>query len=94
MRIPDELAYKIKHFTAQARLVSPHDELFRNPSWLAAYLGQGVIPRDYDRLVDARPQVEAQAQLRGLRELMQAAARTFPTHDDVVARYSSAPQDA
>jgi tryptophan 7-halogenase len=94
MRIPDELAYKMKHFIADARLVSPHDELFRNPSWLAVYLGQGVIPKGYDRLADARPGVDAPAQLRKLRELMRAAAQTFPTHDDYVGRYARAPQAA
>jgi tryptophan 7-halogenase len=87
--LPDELAYKIKHFTAQARLVSPHDELFRNPSWLAVYLGQGVIPRDYDRLADART-VDGAGQLARLREMMRAAAATFPTHDDFIARHARA----
>ena len=91
MPIPDELAYKLKHFTAQARLVSPHDELFRNPSWLALYFGQGIIPQEYDRLADARPQVDASAELRKLRELMGAAAQTFPVHDDFIARHCAAP---
>jgi tryptophan 7-halogenase len=90
MPIPDELAYKLRHFEAQARLVSPHDELFRNPSWLAVYLGQDVIPRDYDRLADARPQVDAAAQLRNLREMMRAAAQTYPTHDEFIARHCRA----
>ncbi|WBO20705.1 tryptophan 7-halogenase [Sphingomonas abietis] len=92
--IPDELAYKIKHFVADARLVSPHDELFRNPSWLAVYLGQGVIPRAYDRLADARPGVDAPTQLRKLRELMQAAAQTFPTHEDYLRRLVGSAQPA
>lgn len=86
MPIPDELAYKIKHFSAAARLVSPHDELFRNPSWLAVYLGQGIVPKAYDRLADARPGVDAPAQLRRLRELMRAAAQTFPRHEDYIGR--------
>ncbi len=94
MPVPDELAYKIKHFTAHARLVSPDDELFRNASWLALYLGQGIIPRDYDRLVDARPQVDAPAQLRKLRGLMRDAARTYPTHDEFIARHCRAPEAA
>ena len=94
MPIPDELAYKIRHFAAHARLVSPDDELFRNASWLAVYLGQGVIPRDYDRLADARPQVDAPAQLRKLRGLMHAAAQTFSTHDEFIARHYCAPEAA
>jgi tryptophan halogenase len=91
MRVPDELAYKIKHFRAQARLVSPQDELFRNPSWLALYFGQGIIPDEYDALADARPQVDAGGELRKLRELMRAAALSYPTHDDFIARHCAAP---
>jgi tryptophan halogenase len=93
MPIPDELAYKVKHFTAHARLVSPDDELFRNASWLALYLGQGVIPRDYDRLADLR-QIDAPAELRKLRELMRAAAATFPVHDEFIARHCRASEAA
>ena len=86
MPIPDELAYKIKHFMGSGRLVSPQDELFRNPSWLAVYLGQGLIPDRYDALADARPDVDAAGRLRTLRTLMRDAAQTFPTHDDYLAR--------
>ena len=94
MTIPDELAYKLKHFTAQARLVSPHDELFRNPSWLAVYFGQGIMPRDHDRLADVRPRSDAAAQLHRLRAMTRAAAQTFPLHDEAVARFGRAPRAA
>jgi tryptophan halogenase len=90
MALPDELHYKIRHFRAGARLVSPQDELFRNPSWLAVYLGQGWVPREYDRLADARPHVDADGQLRNLRTMMHAAAATFPTHEDYIARHCRA----
>lgn len=91
MPIPDALAYKIKHFMANARLVSPDDELFRNPSWLAVYFGQNMVPQRYDIVADARTHVDADAQLRKLREMMRAAAATFPTHDDYIARSCRAP---
>jgi len=91
MPIPDELAYKIKHFRASMRLVSPQDELFRNPSWLAVYLGQGVIPQGYDHLADARPQVDAASHLQALRAMMRAAAATFPPHDAFLAQHCRAP---
>jgi tryptophan halogenase len=92
--IPEELAYKVKHFVHDARLVSPDDELFRNPSWLAVYLGQGVIPRGYDRLADLRPQVDAPAQLRRLRDVIRGAAATFPAHDAFIARHCRATEVA
>lgn len=87
MPIPDELAYKIKHFMGAGRLVSPQDELFRNPSWMAVYIGQGLVPDRYDALADARPQVDAAAQLKKLRTMMAEAALTYPTHDDYLAKY-------
>jgi len=90
MPIPDELAYKIKHFMGAGRLVSPQDELFRNPSWLALYIGQGMIPERYDVLADARPNVDASGQLRKLRTMMSDAAETYPTHDDYLAQHCRA----
>ncbi len=88
--VPDELAYKIRHWMAAARLVSPQDELFRNPSWLAVYLGQGMVPDTYDTMADIRAgTVDPAAQLRRLRGLMQAAAQTFPAHDAVLARLAA-----
>ena len=89
--IPDELAYKIKHFAAQARLVSPHSDLFQDASWLAVYLGQGVIPRSYNRLADARPQVDGAAELRKLREKIRTAAQAFPLHDDFMRHHFASP---
>jgi len=90
--IPDELAYKIRHWTHAARLVSPQDELFKNPSWLAVYLGQGMIPAHHDALADLRAEeVDAGSHLRRLRDMMRAAAQTFPTHDAALARFAPQP---
>ena len=85
--LPDELAYKIKHWMNAARLVSPQDELFKNPSWLAVYLGQGMVPHGYDAMADLRADhVDAAGHLRNLRDMMRAAAATFPTHDAMLAQ--------
>ncbi len=90
--VPDELAYKLRHWTGSGRLVAPQDELFRNPSWLAVYLGQGLVPDRYDTMADLRAaEVDPPAQLRRLRELMRAAAQTFPAHDAVLARFAPQP---
>ncbi|MBU6206516.1 MAG: tryptophan 7-halogenase, partial [Alphaproteobacteria bacterium] len=90
MAVPDELAYKIKHFMGAGRLVSPQDELFRNPSWLALYLGQGWVPQTYDRMIDARPQIDGAGHLRKLRTMLRDAAATFPSHDDYIAQHCRA----
>ncbi len=89
--VPDELAYKLRHWMGSGRLVAPQDELFRNPSWLAVYIGQGLVPDRWDAMADARAGVvDAPAQLGKLRNLMRAAAATFPTHDQVLARLAPA----
>jgi len=90
MPVPDELAYKNKHWQSNARFVSPVDELFRNPSWLAVYVGQGMIPEHYDGLADLRSHIEAPRIFRQLREMMAAAAQEMPTHEAFIARYCRA----
>ena len=93
MAIPDELDYKLRHFRANARIVSRDDELFRNPSWLSVFVGQGVIPASYDRLADARPHVDGAAMLTRLRAMMREAAATLPLHQDFIRNACAAPQD-
>ncbi len=90
MPLPDDLAYKRRHWLGSGRLVSMHEELFRNPSWLAVYLGQGWQPADYDRLVDARAGVNGAARLAELHRLVGAAAESFPTHDAYIAAHCQA----
>ena len=80
MPIPDSLAYKIDHFRHAARLVSEGPELFQNPSWLAVYLGQGIIPRGYDPAVDQRAHVPATRNMGHLRRAVSDAATQAPTH--------------
>ncbi len=72
--------------------MSPQDELFKNPSWLAVYLGQGMIPAHHDALADLRAEVvDAGSHLRRLRDMMRAAAQTFPAHDAVLAQFAPQP---
>jgi len=80
MSIPDSLQYKIDHFRAYGRIVSPGRELFQNPSWLAVLVGQFITPRRYDPLVDQRCKVDAANRLAGLRRVMVDAAEAMPDH--------------
>ena len=90
MSIPDSLKYKIDHFRSYGRLVSPGIELFQNPSWLAVFIGQFVIPERYDPLTDQRSHVDAKTRLAGLRRVMQEAASVMPDHRDYINRHCRA----
>lgn len=90
MPIPETLQYKLDHFRAYGRVVSEGPELFANPSWLAVYLGQGVIPERHDPLTDQRSDVEAERLLAGLRRVMEEACQPVPSHQAYIDRFCQA----
>jgi tryptophan halogenase len=91
MSIPDALAYKLEQFRAVGNIVSDGLELFQNPSWLAVFIGQDVIPRRYAALVDLRRPDEAARYLESLRRTMAQAASAMPSHEDFIAKHCKAP---
>ncbi|MBY0563851.1 MAG: tryptophan 7-halogenase [Hyphomonadaceae bacterium] len=86
MPIPDTLAYKLEQFSAVGNIVSDGLELFQNPSWLAVFIGQDIIPRHYAPLVDLRPPEESARYLESLRRTMNQAASVMPLHEKFIAR--------
>ncbi len=84
MTIPDGLAYKLEQFSRAGNIVSDGLELFQNPSWLAVFIGQGVIPERYAPLVDLRSSEEFRRYLESLRRTMGQAAGAMPTHQEFI----------
>ena len=89
MSIPDTLKVKIDNFRAYGRLVSTGIELFQNPSWLAALVGQFVTPERHDPLTDQRS-VDGAQRLAGLRRIMGEAAEAMPTHRAYIDKHCRA----
>ncbi|MCI4643168.1 MAG: tryptophan 7-halogenase [Hyphomonadaceae bacterium] len=90
MEIPERLAYKIDHFRREGRLVSDERELFHNPSWIAVYLGQGIVPARAPALASMRTLVPAAERLADIRRAMAEAVAAMPAHEDFIARYCAA----
>jgi len=86
MDLPAELGYKLEQFSKAGNIVSDGLELFQNPSWLAVYIGQDVIPERYAALADLRPQEEFRRYLESLRRSMVQAASAMPTHEAFISR--------
>jgi len=82
MNIPDELAHKMELFRSRGHVVQYKQGLFLEPSWVAVYLGQGIIPRQYDPRVTALAEQERNAFLLETRELVARAAADMPRHDN------------
>ncbi len=85
MEIPDSLRHKVELFRAKAKIARFDEQLFAEPSWLAVFLGQGVEPRDYDRLADVAPIADVSAKLGSLRDSIRRLASRLPTHDAFIA---------
>jgi tryptophan halogenase len=90
MPIPDSLQYKIDHFRAHGMLVSDERELFANPSWIAVYLGQGIVPARAPALAAMRSQVPVAERLASIRTAMTEAVAAMPSHAEFIARHCAA----
>ena len=90
MDIPDSLRHKMELFRRRGRVVTYKDGLFLEPSWLAVYLGQRVMPEGYDPMADAADAGELERTLRAVRERIQTAVVRMPTHEDFLKRYCPA----
>ena len=91
MAIPASLQYKIDHFRGHGMLVSDERELFANPSWIAVYLGQDIVPERAPALAEMREQVPVADRMQAIRNAMRDAVAEMPAHADFLARHCASP---
>ncbi len=94
MPIPDSLQYKIDHFREYGLLVADGHELFANPSWIAVYLGQGIVPQRAPALAAMRAGVPVAERLVQVRAAMDEAVAAMPSHGEFIDRHCAAPMPA
>jgi len=87
LELPDSLQYKIDLFRERGVVVKYGQGLFLEPSWLAVYLGQRIIPKGYDPLADAIPTEGLNRHMSGLRDVIEHAAKATPTHRAFLDNY-------
>src|SRR4051812_38797159 len=90
MAIPDSLAHKMELFRARGAVVTYKDGLFLEPSWLAVYFGQRVMPRGYDPRLDAVPDDDVTQQLAQIHDKVAAATARMPDHEEFLRSYCPA----
>ena len=76
---PPSLAHTLRLFAARGRLPFYEEETFTRDSWLAVLLGQGVLPRRTDPLIDVVPRIESERAMAALREAIGRLVPTLPT---------------
>jgi tryptophan 7-halogenase len=87
MEVPETLRRKIDLFAANGRVFREDDELFTEESWIQCFLGQGVIPRHYDPLVDLESEADLLTFLRGIEGVIAKCVDVMPTHEEYVRKF-------
>ena len=90
MEVPDTLQRKIDLFAANGRIFREDDELFTEESWIQVFLGQGVIPRGYDPLVDIKPEAQVEEYLGNIQRVIARCVSLMPDHAEFVAKTCAA----
>jgi tryptophan halogenase len=86
MAIPQSLNEKINLFRQQGYVVPYEKSLFLEPSWVAVYLGQGVIPRGYDVRANHIDVVDLGIHMEGIRKNILAKAEAMPAHEQFIKK--------
>jgi len=87
MPIPESLAHKIALFESNARAVRDNNEMFRERSWAAVMLGQGIEPLGYHPFVDNLSDTQLKAFTAEVKSNVAAIVAKAPSHQDFLNRY-------
>ena len=90
MAIPDTLRDKIELYGQCGRIAMFDEEHFLEDSWLALFIGQNCLPRDYDPLADVLGADEVKAALLRMRSMIREGVETMTTHAQFIEAHCSA----
>ena len=87
MSIPDSLAHKIALFESNARVVRENNEMFRERSWAAVMLGQGLEPGGYHPFVDNLDDKQLHGLMAEIRTNVGRIVDASPSQQEFLARF-------
>jgi tryptophan halogenase len=88
--LTDSLREKIDLFRSHGRLLREETELCPLISWLSVMVGQNILPRRYDPLVDGLDAGKIQVRLQELNASIRSCVEAMPSHWDFIrARVAS-----
>ena len=80
MTVPDSLHEKMDLWRRSARVAKYSQGLFFEPSWVAVYIGQGIIPDGWDERADLPSADQLDAAMDRVREQVRASVAPMPDH--------------
>lgn len=84
--IPEALAQRIDMYRAAGRVVLRQPELFSELDWFWIFEGMGVVPRDYDPLVDTVDYEQVKRVMLAISQKIGSDTAAAPTHDSFFAQ--------
>lgn len=87
MPIPEELQHKMTLFKKRGFVVQYDDGIFLEPSWVAVYLGQNIVPAHYDARVDNFDLSLIRNECDKLQQRILTAVNTMPMHGEVLQKH-------
>jgi len=90
MTVPDSLHEKIALWRRSGRVAKYSQGLFLEPSWVAVYVGQNLVPEAWDERADLPGEAELARALAGLRAQIAGAVERMPDHSEFIARRNAA----
>lgn len=90
MEVPEHLAHKIALFESNARAVRENNEMFRERSWAAVMLGQGIEPTGYHPFVDNLSDPQLQGLMQQVKTNVARIVAASPSHQEFLRGYCAA----
>jgi tryptophan halogenase len=82
---PDQLAQRVAQYRATGRVIIGRDELFTDLDWFWIFEGMGVMPLDYDPLVDCVDFEQVKRGMVAISQKISADVSAAPSHDSFFA---------
>ena len=87
MDIPDSLKTRLELFASQGHANVGLQDLFKEGSWFAMLMGQGLAPRDYNPVADTLSSDELKLRLSRIRSRILDRVAGLPAHDTFIAKH-------
>jgi tryptophan 7-halogenase len=87
MQVPDSLKEKMELFRERGRVAKYREGVFLDASWIAVYVGQGVIPEGYDLRAGLPGSAALRQAMEALRSEVRTAAQAMPDHLTHIEHY-------
>jgi tryptophan halogenase len=90
MPVPDYLADKMAMFESYGRIFRENEELFNDTSWFAVMIGQGLLPKGYDPMVDVMGLDDLRTRMGNIKSVIARSAEVMPDHMRFIADHCRA----